>query len=459
MITEGFGAAFIIKKLYSIRWAGKLKCKQSGAFGHDRINILKRRMKVKKLIFHLFMSMFLIVIGSACESSSELESKIVKENKKIEKEDTNEAKPEKLIVWEEKGKANGLKPAIEAFEKKYGIKVEYEEIEMANEMYEQLRRNGPIGKAPDVVTFSHEKVGQIVEEGLIQELKVNEDVLNTFIESSIRAEMYQGKVFGLPKSAVSSVLIYNKKLMANVPETMDDLYKKAKELRKGNVYGFYADWNDLYDAYGIMAGMGGYVFKEKDGNLDPSNIGLNNKSAVKGAKYIQKWYKADVMPKGDEAGIEKLFIEGKLASFMSKGSTLSDRKNTGVAPLPVLPNGQPMKTFMDIKGWHVTAFTKYPYWSTKLVEFLTKDKFAMLRYEKTGEIPPVKSIMNNEAINENERAQALSIQLQYAEPVPNIPEMNEVWKPMKSAMKEIASGKSKPKRTLDEAVKRIKKEY
>ena len=66
--------------------------------------------------------------------------------------------------------------------------------------------------------------------------------------------------------------------------------------------------------------------------------------------------------------------------------------------------------------------------------------------------------MHNEAINENERAQALGIQLQYAEPVPNIPEMNGVWGPMKSAMKEIATGKSKPKRTLDEAVKKIKKE-
>ncbi|MFD6439850.1 extracellular solute-binding protein, partial [Peribacillus sp. NPDC060186] len=311
----------------------------------------------------------------------------------------------------------------------------------------------------DVVTFSHEKVGQIVKEGLIQEVKVNEEVLNTFIESSIRAEMYQGKVFGLPKSAITSVLIYNKKLMANVPETMNDLYKKAKELRKGKVYGFYAEWNDLYDAYGVMAGMGGYVFKEKDGNLDPTYIGLNNKGAVNGAKYIQKWYKADVIPKGDVAAIEKLFIEGKLASYMSKGTALPDRKDTGVAPLPVLPNGQPMKPFMDIKGWHVTAFTKYPYWSTKLVEFLAKDKYAMLRYEKTGEIPPVKSIMHNEAINENERAQALGIQLQYAEPVPNIREMNGVWGPMKSAMKEIAKGKSKPKRSLDEAVRTIKKEY
>ncbi len=53
-------------------------------FGHDRINIAKRRMKVKKLIFHLFVSILLIVSVSAYGSSSDLENKnkAVKEDKK-----------------------------------------------------------------------------------------------------------------------------------------------------------------------------------------------------------------------------------------------------------------------------------------------------------------------------------------------------------------------------------------
>ncbi|MGE7183309.1 extracellular solute-binding protein [Peribacillus sp. NPDC006672] len=414
---------------------------------------------MKKLIFHFFMSMFLIVIVSACGSSSDLENKVTKENKKNE-ESSNEAKPKKLIIWEEKGKAEALKPVIEAFEKEYGIKVEHKELEIATEMYDRLRRDGPIGngKAPDVVTFSHEKVGRIVKEGLIQEVKVNEEVINAFIESSIRGEMYQDKVFGLPKSVNTSVFIYNKKLMAKAPETMNDLYKMAKKSRKGKVYGYYAKWNDFHDAYGVMAGMGGYVFRGKDGNLDPSDIGLNNKSAIKGAGYIQKWYKADLIPKGDEAAIEKLFDQGNLASFMSDSNSFSKRKDTGIAPLPKLPNGQPMKTFMEIKGWHVTAFTKHPYWSTKLVEYLTNDDNAIQRYEKTGEIPPNKAIKHNRVINEDERAQALSIQIQYAEPVPNIPEMNKVWGPMNSAMVDISTEKAKPKRALDKAVKTIKKE-
>lgn len=416
---------------------------------------------MKKLIFHLFMSMFLIVSVSACGTSSDLENKVVKENKKKEDEAaSNEAKPEKLIIWEEKGKAEALMPVIKAFEKEYGIKVEHEELEIATEMYERLRSDGPIGngKAPDVVTFSHEKVGQIVKEGLIQEMKVKNEVLNAFIEPSISGEMYQDKVFGLPKSVNTSVFIYNKKLMAKAPETMNDLYKMAKELRKDNVHGYYAKWNDFHDSYGVIAGMGGYIFKDKNGKLDPSDIGLNNKGAIKGVAYIQKWYKAGLISKGDKAANEKLFVQGNLASIMGDGDSFTGRKDTGIAPMPKLPNGQPIKTLMGIKGWHVTAFTKHPYWSTKLVEYLTNDNNAMQRYDLTGEIPPNKSIKHNAAINENERAQAISIQLQYAEPVPNIPEMNRVWGPMNAAMDEISTQKAKPKRALDKAVKTIKKE-
>ncbi|KWW16892.1 hypothetical protein AS888_23185 [Peribacillus simplex] len=415
---------------------------------------------MKKQIFHLFMSIFLIMMASACGTDSDKENRIVKDNKKTVEETTEEAKPEKMVIWEEKGKAEALKPVIEGFEKEYGIKVVHEELEIAEEMHDRLRRDGPIGngKAPDVVTFSHRQVGQLVKEGLIQEVKVEDEVTDAFHESSIRAEMYQDKVFGLPKSVNTSVLIYNKKILSKAPETMNDLYKISKKLRKENAYGFHAEWNGFHDAYGVMAGMGSYVFHDENGNFNPSDIGLNDKHAIKAAAYIQKWYKTNLIPKGDGAAIEKLYSQGELASFLGDANSFSGKKETGMAPLPELPNGMPMKSFLEVKGWHVTAFTKHPYWSTKLVEYLTSDKQAIQRYETTGDVPPNKSFSHNKLIKENERAQALSIQLQYAEPVPNIPEMNKVWRPMDSAMNRITMEKAKPKRTLDEAVKAIKKE-
>ena len=108
------------------------------------------------------------------------------DKKETETETTTEstdepAKPEKLIVWEDTDKSIGLKPAIESFEKEYGIKVEFKELDMADKMRDQLRLDGPSGTGADVVTLPHDQIGQVVTEGLIQEIDVSDDVLATLL--------------------------------------------------------------------------------------------------------------------------------------------------------------------------------------------------------------------------------------------------------------------------------------
>jgi arabinogalactan oligomer / maltooligosaccharide transport system substrate-binding protein len=386
------------------------------------------------------------------------------ENKQKTSEDGMPEKPEKLVVWEDTKKGVALEPAIKAFEEKYGIKVEYKEVEMATKQRDQLRLDGPAGTGPDVITVPHDQIGQLVTEGLIQEIKVDQEVLDRFTESSIQAQMYDGKLYGLPKATETPVFIYNKKLMNKAPETMDELYEFAKEFTKGEQYGFLALWDNFYFAHGVIGGMGGYVFNNDGGKLDPSNLGLNNDGAVKGAEYIQKWYKEGLFPKGiigenGGSAMDGLFNEGKVASVMNGPWAFQAMKEAGidigVAPLPKLPNGEPMKTFMGVKGWHVSAYSKHPEWATKLIEFITNEENAKIRFELTQEIPPVKSLIEDPIIAENEGAKAVAIQSQYAVPMPNIPEMAEVWGPMATALQLVANQKAEPKKALDEAVKTI----
>jgi arabinogalactan oligomer / maltooligosaccharide transport system substrate-binding protein len=388
-----------------------------------------------------------------------------KNNNKTISEEGMPEKPEKLVVWEDTKKGVALEPAIKAFEKKYGIKVEYKEVEMATKQRDQLRLDGPAGTGPDVITVPHDQIGQLVTEGLIREMKVDKEVIDRFTESSIQAETYNGKLYGLPKATETPVFVYNKKLMDKAPETMDELYEFAKNFTKDEQYGFLALWDNFYFAHGIIGGMGGYVFKNNDGTLDPKDLGLNNEGAVKGAEYIQKWYKEGLFPKGiigENGGstMDGLFNEGKVASVMNGPWAFQAMKDAGidigVAPMPKLPNGEPVKTFMGVKGWHVSAYSKYPEWATKLIEFITNEENAKIRFELTQEIPPVKSLIEDPIIASNEGAKAVAIQSQYAIPMPNIPEMAEVWGPMATALQLVANQKEEPKKALDEAIKTIK---
>ena len=71
---------------------------------------------------------------------------------------------------------------------------------MADKMRDQLRLDGPSGTGADVVTLPHDQIGQVVTEGLIQEIEVSDEILSTFSESSVTAQKYDGKLIRVTKS-------------------------------------------------------------------------------------------------------------------------------------------------------------------------------------------------------------------------------------------------------------------
>jgi arabinogalactan oligomer/maltooligosaccharide transport system substrate-binding protein len=110
---------------------------------------------------------------------------------------------------------------------------------------------------------------------------------------------------------------------------------------------------------------------------------------------------------------------------------------------------------MGVKGWHVTEFSENPYWATKLIEHLSNDENSKARFEAVAEIPANVALVEDPIIADNEGAKAVALQSQDAVPMPNIPEMGEVWGPMASALQTLATGKAEPQAALDEAVKSI----
>jgi arabinogalactan oligomer / maltooligosaccharide transport system substrate-binding protein len=415
---------------------------------------------MKKALSIFMMIVLMLGVLAACGPKRDVSS-----TKDTDKKEETAAKPEKLVVWEDKDKSGWLEKVAADFEKEYGIKIEYKEVEMATKQRDQLRLDGPAGTGPDIVTLPHDQIGQVATEGLIAELKVDSKVTDTFSQSSIDAQTYDGKLYGLPKSSETPVFVYNKDLMKEVPKTLEDLYTFAKENTKGENYGFLALWDNFYFAHGIIGGMGGYVFKNNDGKLDPADIGLNNDGAVEGTEYIQKWYKEGLFPNGiigenGGSAMDGLFTEGKVAAVMNGPWSFKPYQdagiNIGMAALPTLQNGEHVKTFMGVKGWHVSAFSKHQEWATKFLEFITDDENSKYRFEQTAEVPTNKALLDDSAIKDNEGAKAVAEQSQYAVPMPNIPEMGQVWKPMADSLQTVVTGKAEPKQALDSAVDQIK---
>jgi arabinogalactan oligomer/maltooligosaccharide transport system substrate-binding protein len=385
------------------------------------------------------------------------------------KEDTGSKetpKNQELVVWEDIEKGAGIEDAIAQFEKDHDVNVKVVEKPYAQQI-EDLRMDGPAGTGPDVLTMPGDQIGTAVTEGLIKELDVAGDVQSIYTEAAMQSQMVDSKVYGLPKAVETTILYYNKALISeeDLPKTLDEWYEYSKEVTDGKKFGFLALFDQIYYAQSIMSGYGGYIFGGENGSYDASDIGLNNKGAVEGAKYIQKFYKEGLFPAGiiGEQGInvlESLFTEGKAAAIISGPWNLDPFAKAGidygVAKLPELSNGENMSSFMGVKSYNVSAYSKNAELAEELVEFLANEENSKKRYELTKEVPAVKALADDPVVKESEAAQAIAEQSQFSELTPNIPEMNEVWTPADAALQTIATGKAEPKEALDQAAETVK---
>lgn len=372
-----------------------------------------------------------------------------------------------LLIWEDQEKSEGIEEAVAQFEAEHGVTVTVVEKPYAQQL-EDLRLDGPAGTGPDVFTMPGDQIGTAVTEGLVKELVMGEDIQSLYTEAAMLSQIVDGKVYGLPKAVETTMLYYNKELISedDLPETLDEWFDLSKEFREDDMYGLLALFDQIYYAQSVLGGYGGYVFGLDDqGNYDPTDIGLDTEGAIEGAEQIQRFYGEGLFPSGiiGEQGInvlDSLFTEGKAAAVISGPWNLEPYAragiNYGVVKLPELDNGLNMSSFMGVKSYNVSSYSKNAELAEEFVKFIANEENSRTRYERTKEVPAVQVLAEDPVVTESDAAKAVAEQSQFSELTPNIPEMNEVWTPTDAALQTIATGNASPRDALTQAVETIR---
>lgn len=384
-------------------------------------------------------------------------------NKEDKKADSK--KSDTLLVSVDKGYTKYIEKVKGDFEKENGIKIELVEKDMFEQL-EALSLDGPAGKAPDVMMSAYDRLGPLGQQGHIAELKLSED--SRYDDRDKQQVTVDGKYYGAPAVIETLIMYYNKDLIDKAPTTFKEIEELAKddkfafEGEKGKNVGFLAKWTDFYSTYGLLAGYGGYVFG-KDGT-DPKDVGLATPGAIEGIEYATKWYK-DVWPQGmldiKSAAdfIDTQFIDGKTAVIINgpwAAAGYKDAKvNFGAAKIATLPNGKNYEPFGGGKAWVVSNYAKNKEMGQKFVDYLTNDANQKEFYAMTNEVPANNVAREEAKKGDDEITRAVVEQYESASPMPNIPEMAEVWAGGENLMFDAASGKQTAKEAADAAVKVI----
>jgi arabinogalactan oligomer/maltooligosaccharide transport system substrate-binding protein len=367
-------------------------------------------------------------------------------------------KPDKLIIWEVGEQLASVRKLADKFTAKHGIFVEV--VELGNlEQRDALKLDGPAGLGADVVTWPHDQIGEAVMAGIIQPISewLEDGTLAGYYESALDALSFDGELYGLPKAVETTALVYNKDIIATPPSTWAELMSLTEEHtnKADNRFGFLFDFKNFYFVHGFFAGMGGYVFGF-DGGYDVNDIGMNNAGAVGALELIKDLTDRGLLPLSTDYGVmEDQFNQGRTPMIINGPWSINGYKdagiNVGVAPLPTLPNGQHPNTFSGVKGWYISEYSANPYWAAKLIEFITSKVSLQSRFADTGELPPRHDVVIDDPIAAGFLAQA-----EFAQSMPNVPEMGPVWGNIGDAIDLATRGELTPQAALDQAVQFIR---
>ena len=318
------------------------------------------------------------------------------------------------------------------------------------------------GGGPDITLVAHDPLGLMVEKSLLAPIDIaNLDTL--IIQSALDAGTYQGELYGLPWASENLGFFYNTDLVPAPPTTWNAVVSLGNALiTSGDVHYGMSLPGSSYDAYPLMTAYGGYVFgKDSGGNYDINDLGINSPGMVAAVQWlVDRVEEGFLRSETDWVTAHELFESGQSPFIMAGPWALQRIRNSGVpyaiADFPYY-EGQPGFPFMGVQVFVINANSTQQILARTFLEdyVLTKATMDAL-YNATNRLPVFQESIAD--VTDPDSQKFIDISL-IAEPMPNVPQMSNVWHPWALAVNSAMLGQQTPQEALDWAAAEILASY
>lgn len=353
-----------------------------------------------------------------------------------------------LLVWSGMdAEFPTLLKQCQEFEKQNpGLKVEVLKVP-----YKDLRNKfliaAPAGLGPDILVGPQDWIGVLSVADQLQPIPEGVISKNDYFPVAIDSVKFNKQMYMAPLCMECIALFRNTDLMPKRPETMKDLLAEAKSIQEkshNQVKGFYFEIKDLYFSLPFLVGEGAYLLgKDADGEYNPSDIGMSNEGAIRGAKFLRSLVADKYIELGATENTSRaLFLENKAAVIVNGPWFLEGVKKAGIHyaidPFPVSDSGNIPRPSLGVQGFMMSKFSARPQEAAKLVSFLSSDQ-NMAEMSKTSGRPPVK-MKALDLCSDNPDIVAFTKICSTGVPMPTHPAVGQVWEPMKQSLELISKG-------------------
>lgn len=379
-------------------------------------------MKLKKLI--LLGATTLLSVGalSACGQSNSTSSK---------------SDNEVLNIWGMGEEVKSLSKMTDDFTKETGIKVKIQSIPWSN-AHDKLLTAIASKKGPDVLQMGTTWMPEFQKAGALTDMskyinKYENLKPDNFFKGSVETTVFDGKSYGIPWAAETRVLFYRTDVLKNVgydeaPKTWDELEDAAKKLsdRGKDKYGINIDSKEQSLVFMFARQNGSPLFED-------GKPLFNTPEFVEAVSYLNDFIQKGYSPKEDLGmdvsqtfsgdAMVPMFISGPWMAKAVKDTVPDAKGKWAIATLPKKENN-----LSSMGGSNLTIFkySKQKDNAAKFIEFMSRPENQMKWLELTDALPTVMKTWENEKLKNDSIYKVFYEQLQNSEPMPLIPEFEEL---------------------------------
>lgn len=371
-----------------------------------------------------------------------------------------------LVIWADADRAPILTKYADQFAQENGVTVA---VQIATETRKQFGDATKVGKGPDIVVGAHDWLGELVQNGTVAPIQLDEATAAKFAPAAMTASKFNGQNYGVPFSVENIALVRNTDLAPDAPATMDDLITAAKAAKaKDSKVSVLLDQavgktGNAFYTYPWLSAYGGGIFALKDnGDYDADKVIVNSAESLKGAEQLAMMGKEKVLSTnvGDD-NAEGIFTGGKAPFFFTGPWSIPNIKKAGInyaiSNLPSLSGGGAMQPFLGVQLFYVSSKAKNAALAQEFVTNYVPTKDFQLAIFAAGGRPPALTEAYEEVATSDPDVKAWYEAGTDGKPMPNIPAMNSVWGPLGQAASDVIAGKAEPKARFDAAQKEIEK--
>ena len=302
--------------------------------------------------------------------------------------------------------------------------VQKSETDMDQEFISQV----PTGNGPDVIVMAHDKLGQMVKNGVVSPVDLGE-AKSKFSEAAVQGVTYDGKTYGVPYAVESVALVRNNKLTTDTPKTFDEMIASGK--KAGSEYPFVVQMStdgDPYHLYAFETSFGNEVFKQSADGSYTSDLTLGGEGASEFTQWLKAQGEAKTLNPNITADVAKdAFLKGNAAYMVTGPWNVTAAKAAGldvsVLPIPSA-GGKEAKPFVGVQMFYQSSKTQNQVLVSKFFQYL-ETKEAQSKLQQLGGRVPAMTEVADSLTDENLK-QFASIAGKGL-PMPAIPEMKAVW--------------------------------